>query len=87
MSIIEDGANIRLEGLCRVEDAEPLTVLLQSGRFETVDISSCDGLHSAVTQALLVFGPTIIGEAADPFVRDWIAPALRAQRQPDQGEV
>ncbi|MET0337875.1 MAG: hypothetical protein ABW063_08940 [Caulobacter sp.] len=79
MSIIRNGRIIMLQGVCRVEDAEPLAAALQEGGIDRVDLSACEGLHSAVVQALLVFSAPITGEALEPFTRTFVAPALTAQ--------
>lgn len=79
MSIVRDGTTLRLQGVCRVEDAEPVAAALQEGGIEQVDLSACEGLHGAVVQALLVFGAPLTGEALDPFTRAFVAPALAEQ--------
>ena len=76
MTILRDGAIIRLQGVCRVEDAEPLTALLQSVSDSTLDLSACEELHAAVVQAILAFRPKIVGVPDDPFLRDRLLPAL-----------
>lgn len=59
---------IRLEGICRVEDAEPLTALLQA-KARPVDLSECRVAHTAVLQALLAFAPPICASPVDPQLR------------------
>ena len=76
MTVARDGDIIRLQGVCRVEDAEPLTVLLQCICDSTLDVSACEGLHAAVVQVILAFRPKIIGLSKDGFLRDWLLPAL-----------
>ena len=83
MTISRDGDVIRLQGVCRVEDAEPLTALLQSVCDSTLDLSTCEGLHAAVVQAILAFRPKIIGLPDDTFLRDWLVPALGGADRPD----
>lgn len=80
MTVTSDGRIIRLEGVCRVEDAEPLTALLQGVSDSTLDLSMCEGLHAAVLQAILAFRPTVIGIPHDPFLRDLLLPALVFER-------
>ncbi|WP_424813427.1 hypothetical protein [Roseococcus sp. YIM B11640] len=80
MSVVRDGTIIRLEGPCRVEDAEPLVALLQRMPGSTVDLTSCEALHSAVLQALLAFRPKITGNPRAPFLAQWL-PAITGQRQ------
>jgi hypothetical protein len=81
MTVVRDGEVIRLTGLCRVEDAEPLTVLLQGVLDSTLDLSACEGLHAAVLQAILAFRPKIVGVPGDMFLRDRLLPALAGERQ------
>ena len=80
MTVSRDGLTIRLEGICRVEDAEPLTALLQDICDSTLDLSTCEGLHAAVVQAILAFHPEIIGLPDNAFLRDWLLPAVMAER-------
>lgn len=83
MTVLRDGSIIRLEGVCRVEDAEPLTALLQGVSDSTLDLSTCEGLHAAVVQAILAFRPVTIGVPDDPFLRDRLLPALIGGRAVD----
>ena len=80
MTLLTDGPVIRLEGICRVEDAEPLTALLQGDSDSTLDLSVCEGLHAAIVQVMLAFQPTIIGLPDNAFLRDWLVPALVVER-------
>jgi hypothetical protein len=81
MSVIRDGDHVRLIGLCRVEDAEPLTALLQAFPDSTLDLSACEGLHAAVLQAILAFRPELTGAPGDVFLRDRLLPAVLDERQ------
>lgn len=49
-----DGAVIRLEDHCPVEEAEQLLELLQGSDSRTLDLSGCLSAHTAVLQLLLV---------------------------------
>jgi hypothetical protein len=80
VTVSRDGSTICLQGVCRVEDAEPLTALLQGISDSTLDLSACEGLHAAVVQAILAFHPTIIGLPDNAFLRDWLLPAMIAER-------
>jgi hypothetical protein len=80
LTVSRAGSTIRLVGMCRVEDAEPLTALLQSISDSTLDLSACEGLHAAVVQAVLAFHPKIIAVPNNAFLRDWLLPALIAER-------
>ncbi len=76
MSVRLEGQVIVLEGVCRVEDAEPLLRWLQADASRLVDLSEAEHLHAAVLQILMAFKPGLKGAAADPFLRAWIAPVL-----------
>lgn len=86
MTVSRDGSVVRLREVCRVEDAETLTALLQDICDSTLDLTACKGLHAAVVQVLLAFRPKIVGEPDDPFLRDWLLPALIGERAPDAHE-
>ena len=77
---------IILEGACRVEDAEPLLGWLQGDRGRMVDLTDAEHLHAAVFQVLMALRPTVKGEAKNPFLRDWIAPALMGGNSPTAGK-
>lgn len=81
MTVRLDGAVLRLEGSCHLEDAESLTALLQTSGVRVVDLSACQSLHGAVVQALLALGPRVAGIPASPFLRDLLLPALLVKRQ------
>jgi hypothetical protein len=76
VTVTRDGDLIRLTGRCRVEDAEPLTVLLQAAPDATLEISGCEVLHAAVVQAILAFRPQLKGVSVDPFISRWLSPRL-----------
>ena len=69
-----------LEGACGVAEAETLFASLSAGRVLYADLSGCCELHSAVAQALLRSGVVLRGRPRDPFVRDFVAPALERAR-------
>ena len=81
MTVTREGDVVHLVGLCRVEDAEPLTALLQGLSDSTLDLSACEGLHAAVLQAILAFRPKIVGVPGDVFLRDRLLPAIAGERQ------
>lgn len=84
MSVRMDGDIIRLEGDCRVEDAEALLSALQSVSRPTVELSACKSLHTAVAQVLLALRPSFAGQPQGALARDQILPALlRAIAGPD----
>lgn len=67
---------ITVSGPARVEDAEPLLALLQSGLARQVDLSQAGSLHTAVMQVLLAYRPPLIGPAGDRFTENWLMPLL-----------
>ncbi len=77
----EDGV-IRLEGRCRIEEAETLLALLLEGDQRPVDLSRCGQLHSALVQILLATKPFISGRPDDPFLCAHILPLLETDRPP-----
>ncbi len=86
MTILLDDTIIRLQGLCRVEEAETLTALLQSNPGAALDVSACTGLHAAVLQVMLAFGPAVVGESDDTFLRS-LLPSLTARPAAGAGEA
>jgi hypothetical protein len=74
MTVRRDGDIIRLEGDCRVEQAETLAAMLQEPGVRAVDIGACSALHGAVLQTLLAFSPVVVGSPEDPFLKDLVAP-------------
>jgi hypothetical protein len=76
MSVRVDGSVIRLEGECRVEDAEPLLAALRAGTACSVDLTAAGHLHAAVVQVLMALRPALAGPPADPFTAKWLAPLL-----------
>ena len=76
MNIIRDGDVIVLQGHCRVEDAEAMATLLHEAPGATIDVSACESVHSAVVQAILAFGASVVGKPTDPFLASLLIPAL-----------
>lgn len=78
MTVRADGDWVRLEGECRVEEAETLANLLHRGGWRGVDVSQCRLAHGAIAQVLVAFAVPITAGGASPFVRDFLTPALIA---------
>lgn len=76
MTIRIDGRHICIEGIARVEDAEPLVVALHAPLESEVDLSGCEDLHAAVLQVLLIFRPTITGLTENAGLASWLLPLL-----------
>ena len=67
---------IMLEGICPVDDAEPLRQLLLMHADAQVDWRGCEQAHTAILQVMLVSKPKISGPAGAVFLQDWIFPIL-----------
>jgi hypothetical protein len=76
MTVRQAGGAIRLEGVCSVDDAEPLRRLLANDRRAVVDWRACEAAHTAVVQILLAARPELLGPAADAFLQNRIAPLM-----------
>lgn len=81
MGLTVDGDVVVIKGYCRVEDAEPLVAILQRGKV-TVDLTTCEGLHAAVVQAILAFDCQIVGNPTDPFLSKLLKPVLSRGAKP-----
>lgn len=69
-----DNGAIVLEGVCPVEDAEPLLQLLQTAPGAEMNWTQCRQLHTAVLQIILASGRSPTGRCGDSFVADFWAP-------------
>lgn len=58
-----------LSGECQSEDAEPLQRYLLADPVPTVDWRTCETLHAAVFQVLLVARPNMVGPPQADFLR------------------
>jgi hypothetical protein len=79
VSQLEDGT-IVLEGVCPIEDAEPLLRLLSSGPGAVVDWRGCDGAHTAIVQLLMASGARLQGPPRGRFLDRFVGPALRGSQ-------
>ena len=71
-----DNGAIVLDGVCPVEDAEPLLRLLQTTPVAEVDWRPCRQLHTAVLQLVLASGRAPIGPCGDAWIEQWLVPKL-----------
>ena len=71
-----DTGAVVLDGMCGVEDAEPLLQMLQATPAAPVDWTLCRQLHTAVFQVILASGIAPIGPCGDAWVAQWLAPKL-----------
>ena len=83
MTVRREGSTIHLEGACPVEEAETLTMLLETPAAWTIELSACRQMHTSLVQVLLRYRPTIVGEPADPFLSRLVVPALTRAGAPD----
>lgn len=81
MTVAVESDRIVIDGVARVEDAEPLANALIASPERTVDLSACTDLHGAVLQVLLVFAPKVVGGAGNPSLEAWLTPLLTAKFQ------
>ncbi len=65
-----------LDGVCAVEDAEPLLQMLQATPTAVVDWTECRQMHTAVFQVILMSGIAPFGRCGDAWVAEWLAPKL-----------
>lgn len=70
----DDNGTIVLEGVCPVEDAEPLLQMLQTTPTAEVSWTQCPQLHTAVLQVIIASGSVPIDRCGDPWVAQWVAP-------------
>jgi len=70
------GSVIELEGICPIEDAEPLLRHLLSAPHATVDWRACEQAHTAVIQILLAAGVPLRGPPAGAILRDHVEPLI-----------
>ena len=71
-----DNGAIVLDGVCPVEDAEPLLQLLQTTPAAKVDWRRCNLLHTAVFQLILASGRAPIGPCGDVWAEQWLVQKL-----------
>jgi hypothetical protein len=64
---------IVLEGVCSVEDAEPLLQMLQITPAGPLDWRRCGLLHAAVLQVVLAARIAPAGPCGDPWIQQWVA--------------
>ena len=71
-----DDGTVVLDGVCAVEDAEPLLQRLQATPAASVDWTQCRQLHTAVLQVIMASGGSPMGPCGDVWVEQWLAPKL-----------
>jgi hypothetical protein len=72
---------IELSGHCGVADAEALQGRLLAAPGSPVEWGTCEHLHSAVLQVLLIAKPRLRGVPPSAFLRTHIEPLLRSARE------
>ena len=73
---LDADGTIVLQGVCTVEDAEPLQRLLLEHPEAAVDWRVCEAAHTAVLQVLLVARRAVKGPAGTAFLQHFILPIL-----------
>ena len=74
MSLCRDeNGTIVLDGVCPVEDAEPLLQMRQTPPAARLDWTRCTYLHTAVLQVILAAQIAPTGPCGDPWVEQWVA--------------
>ena len=76
---VRDDGVIELTGRCGVDDAEALQRHLLAAPKSTVEWTTCEQLHAAVLQVLLVATPRILGVPSSPFLSAHVAPLVRQE--------
>jgi len=76
MSVTLSEGLVRLEGACRIEEAETLLQLLLEDRARAVDLGGARELHTAVVQVLMALQPPCRAWPEERFLRELVAPAL-----------
>jgi hypothetical protein len=71
-----DNGTLVLEGVCPVEDAEPLLQMLQNMPAAKIDWRQCRQLHTAVLQVILAAGIAPVGPCGDAWAAEWLARKL-----------
>ena len=67
-----------LEGLCAVEEAEPLLAWLREHPRGKVNLARLAHPHTAVLQVLMALRPRVSAPPKDPALAAWLRPALGA---------
>ena len=79
MPVIPNETSVSLKEVCSVEEAETLLGWLHDNPEGTVDLKDCQHLHTAVLQVLMISKPEISTPPDDPYLREWILPAISGE--------
>jgi hypothetical protein len=79
MPVIPRKTMIVLEGICTVEDAEPLLEWLLAHPGGKVQMKTCTHLHCSVVQTLVVGQARRVGAPQDPNLCVWLEAAFASQ--------
>ena len=69
-----DDATIELEGVCFLEDVDPLLQHLSAAPRSTIDWRSCDAAHAAIIQLMLAAGVAVFGQPRGEFLKNMVDP-------------
>ncbi len=67
-----------LEGVCAVEEAEPLLAWLREHPRGRVNLARLEHPHTAVLQVLMALGPAVSAPPKDRELAAWLLPAMGA---------
>jgi hypothetical protein len=73
---VSPDGTIVLEGVCPIEDAEPLQRHLLARPGAAVDWRGCRAAHTAVVQILLAAHPRLVGPPTGDFLRTHLQPLV-----------
>lgn len=82
MPVIFRKTTATLQGLCTIEDVEPLLQWLAAHPGGKVQMKNCENLHSAVLQTLLAGQAKCSGWPTHPTLCAWLKSALQTQGMP-----
>ena len=83
MPVIVRKTSVSLQGVCTVEDAEPLLQWLLAHPGGKVQMKECVNLHSAVLQTLLVGQAQCLGRPEDAGLHAWLEATLHRRSSAD----
>jgi len=76
MPIIERKTTASLQGICTIDDNEPLIQWLLAHPRGKVQLKDCVNLHSAIVQTLMMGQVQCLSWPADTNLREWLQTAL-----------
>lgn len=74
-----DHDTLRLQGKCRLEEAEALREALNQAPNLALDLSACTEMHTGILQLLLASNITPSAWPDDHFYKNWLAQYFNAR--------